>query len=69
MSVLETDIFSVANRCGYHAGVVEQFANWINCTTVVTGQFAQLQLFLTEAFYLQLYEVEVHGYEFGQSIL
>lgn len=62
VSVSESDIFDQANRCGYIDGEAEQFDNWINCSQPMRGQFSQLQMFLTESFYLQMYEVEVHGY-------
>lgn len=59
---MEADIFDEASHCGYIAGRVEKWDNLVNCTQPLKGRFAQLQLLLTDSFYLQLYEVEVHGY-------
>ena len=63
VSQQEGNIFHIQdntnNLCGYHNGVLNQYYTLIECNPAVTGQFVQIQMYIT--FPLMLYEVEVWG--------
>lgn len=60
VSTEEADIFDSYRECGRWTGPLDPYYTLITCSTVMSGQYVQIQLMANTT--LHLYEVEVHGY-------